>query len=938
MSTQHRSITPLLCLLFLFASLTSSAQTKVIKGQILDAQNQKPIGSVRIQHFEDVAYTARDGRFYMQTPYYTKDWVLTIIKDGYRTKDVNVPIIDDPEVDLGQVFLEPEENIDQFGGEDFIPTISIETEADNVVGTQNVSGLLTASRDVFISAAAFGFGAARFRLRGYQGNNTTVMLNGTPINDLESGFTRWSLWGGLNDVMRNRTNTVGLGINTSVFGGISGSATLDTRASLMRKQIRVSYAVSNRSYRNRIMGTYSSGVTPKGWAVTVSGSRRWAEEGFIPGTFYDAYSYFLSIDKQISKKHSINFTGFGAPVRQGRGSAATMEMYDLAGTNYYNPNWGLQSGEKRNARVSERHQPHLSMRYDFKMSDKTSLMGSVTYQFGRSGITGLDWYDARDPRPNYYRRLPSFTDNSQQTAVEEALRNDESLRQIDWAYMYNVNRNNFATIENANGVPGDIVNGNRSQYILEERRFDTERLSVGGTLESTLADNITLSLGAFYQTQDVDNYKVVDDLLGGDFYVDINKFAEFEQPNDEDFIQNNLDRPNGIAREGDRFGYDYTTHARKLLSWIQAEITTPKVDFHVGVQSANTSFWRTGNIRNGQFPNSSLGESSKNYNFDLRAKVGSTVKLNGRNYLVANAMFISQAPFLQDAYVSPRTRDQLVPNLRNERIYGGEVGYFIRAPRVKMRLLGYYTIFENQLFNRSFYLDNAIRTEDGTRGGFVNYIMNGIKQEHVGLEFGGELNLARGFTFSAAAAVGQYRYANRPQVATYLDIDADQLESQQVYIKNFYIPNTPQKAYNVALRYNSPKYWFASLSANFFDDIWLDFNPSRRTVEAVSYVENPQYDADVVTPDSDLWNSILDQEKAPFNYTLDFFGGKSWKFGNVFIYLNVGVNNILDTRDFITGGYEQFRFDFEGKDVNRFPNRYFYGLGRNYFVSLTFRM
>ncbi|MCB0633726.1 MAG: TonB-dependent receptor, partial [Lewinella sp.] len=118
---------------------------------------------------------------------------------------------------------------------------------------------------------------------------------------------------------------------------------------------------------------------------------------------------------------------------------------------------------------------------------------------------------------------------------------------------------------------------------------------------------------------------------------------------------------------------------------------------------------------------------------------------------------------------------------------------------------------------------------------------------------------------------------------------------------------------------------------------FIDIYPERRSLEAVSNVSDPQFQQQVVDPESQLWKDILYQEQVDGGFTLDFFGGKSWKFNKVFLYLNVGVNNILDNKDLITGGYEQFRFDFEGKDVGRFPNRYFYSFGRNYFISLAFR-
>jgi hypothetical protein len=57
----------------------------------------------------------------------------------------------------------------------------------------------------------------------------------------------------------------------------------------------------------------------------------------------------------------------------------------------------------------------------------------------------------------------------------------------------------------------------------------------------------------------------------------------------------------------------------------------------------------------------------------------------------------------------------------------------------------------------------------------------------------------------------------------------------------------------------------------------------------------------------------------------------------MFLALNAGVNNILNNKSIITGGFEQLRFDVENKDVNKFPPRLFYAFGLNYFLSATIR-
>ena len=129
-----------------------------------------------------------------------------------------------------------------------------------------------------------------------------------------------------------------------------------------------------------------------------------------------------------------------------------------------------------------------------------------------------------------------------------------------------------------------------------------------------------------------------------------------------------------------------------------------------------------------------------------------------------------------------------------------------------------------------------------------------------------------------------------------------------------------------------------NISANYFANNWLDFFPERRTNEAISLVDNPITSEQVVTRSSDLYNEIIFQEKAPAAFTLDFFGGKSLKINKTFLYLQLGVSNILDNQELITGGFEQYRFDFQDKNVNKFQNRYFYGLGRTYFLNLSFRI
>lgn len=934
-----------LLLAALFFSVPSFAQLATFSGTV---ENSRIVGE-RLANVEvriGLASTVTDagGNFSLQTAAVAGTVAVVFTREGFTPVTIEV-VTNGGDEDLGVIVIAP--TGDDVNAEDIIPTVTLSNDGAEDSYAQNISGILTASRDPFINTAAFTFGQARFRIRGYNARYSTLFLNGTPGNDLESGGIFWSQWGGLNDVTRNRTNTVGLATADFSFGGVGGASQIDTRAATQRKQLRVSYASSNRTFNNRVMLTWTTGLLKSGWAFAASASRRWAQEGYVQGTPQDSYSYFFSADKRLGDAHQLNFTLIGAPSQRGLSGPVVQEMYDLAGTNFYNPHWGFQNGEKRNARIARNHQPMGILRHDWQLSERTALTSAVTYQAGRNSVTALDWYNARDPRPDYYRRLPSFIEGTQRPLAEEALRNDQSLRQLDWAYFYNTNRNSFATIENANGVAGNTVTGKRSQYIIEDRRSDSRQVNFAANIESVLTDHIRLQGGVLYQSMVSENYRQVEDLLGGDFYLDIDKFAEFDSTANLAFIQNDLEIPNRTAKEGDIFGHRFENHTRKAGGWAQAMFNFRRVDFFVSGQLEHVEFWRNGLIRNGKFPETSGGESARTKFVDYGGKGGVTFKIDGRNYLVANGSYQLQSPFIRNAFVSPRTRNQLIEGLKQERIESFELSYVLNSPYVRFRGTAYHTIFRDQFTNRSFYLDNAIQTASGVRGGFVNYIMTDMDTRHRGVELGAEFNFSSfipGLRATAVAAIGEYTYHNRPEVTVYLDNVAQELSKRTVYIKNYYLGGTPQSAYSLGLSYNSPKFWFLNVNFNYYDRIFIDIYPERRTTDAVSYVSDPQFVQEIVTPESELWNKIIDQERMPAAFTVDLFGGKSWRIKRgrdkapSFIYLNVGVSNLLDKRDFVTGGFEQSRFEFAGKDVDRFPNRYFYSFGRTYFASLAYRL
>lgn len=811
---------------------------------------------------------------------------------------------------------------------DNIPVISLDENDGQDGSAQNISSQLIAGRDPFLNAATFKFSAIRFRIRGYDADQFGTYINGAPMENLDNGFTPFGQWGGLNDVLRNRESTIGLMATTFAYGDMGGLTSFDTRASRQRKQTSINYASSNRNYANRLMLTHSTGLNNKGWAFSLSASRRWAEEGYADGTYYAGWSFFAAVDKRFNDRHLLSFVAFGTPTENGRQGASVQEMVDLAGNNFYNPYWGYQNGRKRNASIARSFQPVGILTHDWKISDKTTLVTAASVTYGNRSVTGLDWYNAADPRPDYYRYLPSYQlDPYFAEQVRQELSSDINKRQINWDVLYNTNYNSFDVVQNAFGIQGNNVAGKRSRYILEERVINTLKYIFNSTLNTTLSEHASLTAGITYQSQRNHYYKRVEDLLGGDFYVDVNQFGERDFPSNPNAGQNDLNKPNRIVGEGDKFGYNYDINIKKGSVWMQGVFKFRKFDFFVGTEHSYTSFYRYGNVKSGLFPKNSYGKSAT-YNFyNSSIKGGVTYKIDGRNYLFANGSYGSRAPFFENAFIAPRTRDFVQNNLKSEEMLTVEGGYVMNAPKLKLRATGYYSQFKNQLDVITFYHDEFRN--------FVNYAISNIGRVHTGFEFGAEAKIYKGLSLTGAAAIGKYYYNTRQSATVTTDNSAAVLsENEVIYSKNFFVP-TPQQAYTIGLDYRSPRFWFVNVNFNYFDKMFLSINPIRRTEAAVSGV----------TEGSQLWHQIVDQISLKPQHTVDVFAGYSWlmnrKFHNLkkrtFLVFNVGVNNILDNRNIVSGGFEQLRFDFAQKNVNKFPERRFYAYGINYFASMGIR-
>ncbi len=891
--------------------VTLNAQlVNTVKGSVLNSETKLPLQNIvvtidktTISHITDVK-----GNFSL-THIPDGNHVVKILYQGYETQYFPIHILRGSTVDLGTIYLS---NI-TFRLQENEGSISLtEDDLNNDRGeSENTTGILQASKDIFQNRAAFDWGQAFFRVRGYGSRNAVVLINGISMNKLFNGRPEWNNWGGLNDATRNQELTSGLAASAYTFGGILGASNISTRASSYRPGLRISSSYSNRTYTGRGMVTYNSGVQKNGFAYSISASRRWGNQGFINGTLYDSFGFFGALEYAFDKHNSLNITAIFTPNRRGQVAAITERVFKDLGRKY-NPYWGTQDGSIRNSRIRKIKEPIVQLNY-FHNSEKTSLSIGASYQTGMQSRSRLDYINAPNPNPNYWRYLPNISEKLQ----------------IDWQRLYDSN----TTIDN-------VINGGAARYILYEDRTEDDLLSLNLILNKRLTPYLTMDIGSTYKDLTSQNYGSPIDLLGATYYSDTNQFSLI---NGDPSRNDALGEPNkGI---GDKIKYSYNLTSSELNAFAQLRFNFKKVDFFISGSYTNTNYQREGYFLNQIFEDNSLGKSDKLAFTDIGVKGGITYKITGKHLVTMNASYLLKAPIIRNSFVNIRENNAIVPNLFSETIFGSEASYTFRSSKLKAKLTGYFTEFKNGTDI------NFIFAQIGSGSDFFQEVITNIHKRHFGAELGAEYQANSSVKILAAAAFGQHTYASNANVAVNFDtagFNDDVINNLgfkdlgQTYIEGLKIANGPQNAYTLGINYRDPKSWWIGATMNYLSHAYVDVSTISRTND---FFINPEdrFNLPFEDIDLELAKQLLKQEAFEGVYLLNFTGGKSWRIKGKYLSLFISINNAFN-QIYRTGGYEQSRTatygslvedTSSGNDQRNFGNKYWYGLGRTYFLNLA---
>ncbi|NBW38280.1 MAG: TonB-dependent receptor, partial [Cytophagia bacterium] len=388
-----------LLLSLLLACSVALAQNGSISGKILDSDTKEGLigATVVVDKTTLGGITDLDGKFLIKNVP-AGAYQLRIKYVGYEDMLQSINVQAGQQTETGELVLTSTaiglNEIEVFANvvEDRKTPVAVSTlgsiEISEQLGAMQLPELLNSTPGIYATQGDGSFGDAYINIRGFGQEEVLFMINGVPMNDMENGIMYWSNFAGLSEVTRNMQVQRGLGASKLAVNSVGGTVNIVTDPSERRKGGRAEVTFGNGSFRNRYRLTLHSGELKGGWSVSFQGSRS-TGDGIRPGTYVDAWSYFLTASKKINEKHTLLFTTFGAPADRGRAYNVNTATYERFNDYQYNSAWGYYKGQPLSVSQNKSHKPQFTLMHLWNVNDKISVTTSAYASIARVYGTAL---------------------------------------------------------------------------------------------------------------------------------------------------------------------------------------------------------------------------------------------------------------------------------------------------------------------------------------------------------------------------------------------------------------------------------------------------------------------------------------------------------------------------------------------------------------------
>ena len=486
-------------------------------------------------------------------------------------------------------------------------------------------------------------------------------------------------------------------------------------------------------------------------------------EGYIDGTQFDGYNYFVNFSKILNDNHKVSFTTFGAPQRHGqRQNRSTISTYRNAQSgNKFNPDWGYKNGEVTHIEDNFYHKSQTSFNHYWTISDKTSLSTAAYASFGTGGGGGT----AGSNRDLFNVRLGGA---------------DQP-----------VDLDNIVGINRANGALG-------SEAILRASRNDHDWYGVLSTFKTELSDKIDLIAGVDWRTYTGKHFREVTDLLGGEYFLD----------------DSNVNNPNATLGVGDKFSYNNDGKVGWLGFFGQLEYGTENFDAFVSTSFQRSSYQRIDHFQYDLSTDAgrNLATSAKINLTGYSIKSGANYRLDDVQNVFANIGYFEK-PANFDAVFTNFNNTDVNADAENEKIFSMELGYGLRGEKFAANV----NLYRTQWNDRSF-----TRTIRATAPGAEDFTANllGVDALHQGVEFDFTYKPSDKLNLTGMLSLGDWTWDKDLDNVPVFDENQQQVTTISLPIQGLKVSDAAQTTAALGMLYRFWDKTSITIDYNYFADLY----------------------------------------------------------------------------------------------------------------------
>ncbi len=902
----HKHIVCLLLILIASAGVALSQVT--VKGRVVDASTGEPLPGANIT-FPGVnvgRITDLDGWFSISV---SPNSSIDISYLGYKSQKKEIREAD---VDLGEIMMETNE----YSLDDVTITSSIAVARktpvalssinnayiEEKIGTQDLPEILKATPGIYSTKKGGGYGDSELRLRGFKSENIAVMVNGVPMNDMEWGGVYWSNWAGLADVSRSVQVQRGLGASKVSAPSVGGSVNIITNTIDVQRGGFVSYAMGDHGY-NKLTFKVSTGLTENGWSLTLLGGRTWGD-GYIQGTEFNSYNYFINVAKRISNRHQLSFTAFGAPQwhnQRNKNDGLTIDGWQQvkkymgeSSAFQYNPTYGYGiNGERKTSARNVYHKPQISLNHLWQINEKSNLSTALYMSIGRGyGYSGQGYSPA--DRNKWY--------GASYGMLNMQLRNPDGSSAYGDIYAMN-----------------DTSATNGALMAMSKSVNDHNWYGLLSTYSTKIGKNID-----FYGGVDFRYYKGIHtneliDLYGANFFIDASSRRNVLPENNSAAASGNA-YVNQQLTTGDIVYRDYDGYIVQEGVFAQAEYNLEKLNVFVAGSVSNFTYWRSDRF----YYDKDHARSGKENFPGFTVKGGANYNLNENHNVFANIGYISRAPFFSGGvFLSAQVSNITNPDPVNEKIFSVELGYGFQNRFLNVKLNAYHTKWMDKTMTKG--IDVNIDQ--------ISLNMTGVDAIHQGIELDFSANPWSWLDITGMLSLGDWRWTGN-STGYFYDLGGQPVQS---YGQN---PATGRMVITHASGIQAADHAYMTVdldgvkvggSAQTTASLGVKFKPMRGLYVGMDYLLYARNYSDWNFNPSDLvlngFKKYVSPWEIPSAGVFDISGGYSFKIGGLDTSVSANVFNLFNKEYIVDAN--------DGRDHNK-QTAYgvFYGFGRTGSVKL----